>query len=398
MSKLVDKRLLMIDRRVLLSLLIILILPIGMFGQSAAPSEMDCGQKLQFAESEFDAGHFYAIPAILKDCLESGLSPEQSIRAYLVLCQSYLILDDPIAAGDNYLKLLKEDPEFVPNEREHPIDIVYLSKKYVATPIFTPHFRVGANASFYRPIYSISTEPYGVVTESSLRLGFQFGAALDWNINENFSLTLEADIANRGYEHSQTSGANSDVAFVSANQWWIDGPLYLKYNFRYNEKIRPFVYGGVAVNYLLSASNQFSYTDNKTTGTQLLSDGPSESVTSQRNQLNRSWLVGGGFRYKIGKDYVYVDVRYMGGLSDIVNESTLYYENPALIDPAQIGDPNHYMSSNITRYHYLSDLFRMDNLSLSFGYVKPLYKPRKIKHARTKSVARNIRKEGGKKK
>lgn len=122
----------------------------------------DCDQTLSHAETEFTAGHFYAIPALLQKCLSDGLSREQSIRAYLLLCQVYLIIDDPIAAEDSYLKLLDADPEYVTDEQKDPIDVVYLSKKFTATPIFTPHFRIGLNSSVYRNIYSMSTNPYPV--------------------------------------------------------------------------------------------------------------------------------------------------------------------------------------------------------------------------------------------
>lgn len=360
------------------------------FGQ--AP-DLACDQQLNHAGAEFSAGHFYSIPSIIKDCLEgSTLSKEQLVRGYLLLCQTYLIINDPGAAGDSYLKLLKADPEFVPNEKDDPIEIVYLSKKYTATPIFTPHFRMGFNTSFFRSIHSLSLEPYGVSNQRPLQLGFQFGGGLDWNINENFSLCVELDFSSRGYERTQTNPVNADNSSLTANQAWIDLPIYAKYSFAISETIRPFGYVGIAANYLLSATNEFSYTDNKPTGASLVAEGPAESVINQRNQLNRSWLIGGGVRYKIGKNYVFADVRYMGGLSNLANQSEIYYADPGNIDIAQIGNPNNYLSRNVTRYHYVSDIFRLDNLSLTFGYVHPLYKPRKLKRARTKGVARNISK------
>ena len=364
------------------------------YSQVEAAPDISCDQKISHAEAEFNAGHFYAIPAILKDCLEPGaLSREQSVRAFLVLCQAYLLIDDPTAAEDSYLKLLNSDPEFVPNEKDHPIDIVYLSKKFTSRPIFTPHFRFGVNTSFFRSIYSSSTEPYGVTTKNPIKVGIQLGGGLDWNIDDNFSLCVEIDFATRGYERLQTSTQSPDASSIIASQTWIDLPLYVKYNFSLNEKIRPFGYMGIALNYLLSASNQFSYTDVKPGGNQQVAEGPSEQVKYQRNLLNRSFLIGGGVRYKIGKDFVYADLRYMAGMTNIAIENQVFYADPSTVDPAQIGDPNHYLSPNVTKYHYVSDLFRLDNLSLTIGFVKPLYDPRKIKKARTKSVSRNIRKQ-----
>ena len=376
--------------------------PIVSLGQSVAVSEMTCDQKLDRAEEEFEAGHFYAIPSILAKCLsDNEYSNAQQVRAYLILCHAYMILDDPIAAGDSYLKLLRADPEFVPNPTDHPIDIVYLSKQYIATPIFTPHFRLGLNSSFYRQIYSLSTEPYASTSESPIRIGFQVGAGLDWNINDNFSLCVEGNLSNRGFYRNITYTGNRDETSIQSTQWWLDFPVYLKYSFVLNEQFRPFFYAGVSGNLLLSASSQFTYTDNKPNGAQIVAEGPPETVTNQQSSLSKSWLVGAGVRYKIGRNYLFADLRYMGGMSNLADVNNIYYQDKSGIDPAQLGDPNYHLAENITRYHYISDYFRLDNLSISFGYVKPLYNPRKVKKARTKSVARSIRKEskeGGKKK
>lgn len=360
----------------------------------------DCvpDQTLSHAEAEFNAGHFYSIPTILKKCIDEGkFSQEQSVRAYLLLCQVYLLIDDPISAEDSYLKLLRADPEFVPNDKDHPIDVVYLSTKFTATPIFTPHFRLGLNTSFFRSIYSVTTEPYAVSVRRPLHFGLQLGGGIDWNINDNISLCAEIDLATRGYERVSTGVAGADEESVIGSQVWIDLPVYLKYSYtlKKNTKIRPFGYVGFAMNYMLSANNEFTFTDNKPAGSQLVAEGPSETVSYQRNLLNRSWLVGGGVKYKIGKDFVYADLRYMGGLSNMARENQIYYTNRDNVDPKQIGNPGYYLSDHLTKYRYVSDLFRLDNISLSFGYVHPIYDPRKIKRARTKGVAKQINKEEG---
>ncbi len=357
----------------------------------------DCDLALTHAEAEFSAGHFYSIPTILGRCPEQGLSKENTVRAYLLLCQAYLILDNPLAADDSYLKLLKVDPEYVATEDKDPIDIVYLSKKFTATPIFTPHFRLGFNTSLYRTIYTVSTEPYGMPTNNTLKLGFQGGAGLDWNINDNLSVGLELNFATRGYKRVRTDifGAG-DKLDLSASQNWIDVPLYFKYSYD-KGNIRPFGYVGVALNYLISADNLMVFTDSKTTGSQLVAEGPSESVTYQRNLLNRSFVFGGGVKYKWGKDFLYVDLRYMGGMSNLTDQNTIYYQDPSKFNSGQIGNPDAYMAPNLTKYRYTADIFRLDNVSISFGFIRPIYDPRKVRKARTKSVSRKIqREEGGK--
>lgn len=122
-------------RRPLLFLtLLFLLYSVSTSAQVTDQPSSDCEQILIQADDEFNAGRYYGIPALLKPCLDQGFSSEQKVRAYLLLTQAYLILDDPIAADDSYLKLLKADPEYVANPARDPIDVYYLSRKFISTP------------------------------------------------------------------------------------------------------------------------------------------------------------------------------------------------------------------------------------------------------------------------
>ncbi len=383
--------------RVLLIGFLLLLLASRGFSQAE-----DCNLTLSHSEAEFTAGHFYGIPALLNECLTTnGFTKEQKVRAYILLCQVYLIINDPTAADDNYLKLLRVDPEYVANEVRDPIDVVYLSKKFTSTPIFTPHVRAGINTSLFRGIYPNSTQPYETKSSATLSLNVQIGAGMDWNITDNISLCIEADLASRGYHREITGIAYDDRLSITASQSWVDVPLYLKYSDNRDKKIRPFGYVGVAMNLLISASNTFVLEDKKPSSSVLITEGPAESVYYQQNILNRSWLIGGGIKYKVGKNFLFADLRYMGGLSNMTEANKAYYAN-ASNSKSNLGNSDYVLSNNVTRYLYAGDLFRLDNVSLSFGYIVPLYNPRKVKIAKTKSVSRRIRKgndkeEGSKK-
>src|SRR5260221_14499918 len=119
-------------------------------GSKLSAQVSGCEQTLNRASVEFEAGRFFDLPAILTPCLDNGFSKEQKIRAYLLLTQAYLVLDNPTAAENSYLQLLKADPEYIANPIRDPIDVYYLSKKFTSTPICTPHFRAGLNTSISR--------------------------------------------------------------------------------------------------------------------------------------------------------------------------------------------------------------------------------------------------------
>src|SRR5688500_7756209 len=94
----------------------------------------DNEQTIARATEEFNAGHFYSVPSILVNDSLNNFSREQKQRAFLLLTQTYLLLDDPFGTKNSFLEVLSANPEFIADEKLHAIDIVYLSKRFTATP------------------------------------------------------------------------------------------------------------------------------------------------------------------------------------------------------------------------------------------------------------------------
>jgi outer membrane protein W len=341
-----------------------------------AQSSDNCEQSLTLAAAEFEAGRFYGLPGILKSCLDKGFSTEQKVRAYLLLTQAYLILDDPASAENSYLQLLKADPEYVAKPSRDPIDVYYLSKKFTSTAIFTPHFHAGANTSLPRTIYNLNTSSgvNDLKIDRTFKIGFQAGGDIDWNIDENWSLSIGAAYSRKSFKTVYNDNNQGYTGTFTEKQDWVDIPLILKYSLD-SGKFRPFVYAGFSANLLLNAKlspDGRDYFINDPINQQV-SQAPDQSITFMRNFFNRSFVIGGGYKYKVGKNFFYFDVRYMAGLNNIAKNGQF---NPLLL-----------------QFEYQSDFFRLDNLSISVGYVKPLYDPRKKK----KAVASLLEKIGLKK-
>jgi Outer membrane protein beta-barrel domain len=337
--------------------------------------DKDCEQILIQADDEFNAGRFFGIPALLKACLENGFSNEQKIRAYLILTQAHLILDEPAAADESYLKLLKADPEYQASQYRDPIDVYYLSKKFTSTPVFTPHFRAGLNTSRPRLIQEVTTSGTPLDKREVYKVGFQVGGGVDWNIDDHWSVGIEGNFFNKGYGRETVGFSKSDLQQTTERQTGLDLPLYVKYSDD-SGKVRPFAYAGFALSYMISSKVSLQFEDR--TPSETLQDGvinvsvsvkpapaSTENVRYERNVFNRALVLGGGVKFKRGKDFVYVDLRYMAGLSNFVNVENNYY--------LQSGK----MEGTLTAYQYVSDLLRLDNLSLSIGYIRPIYNPRK---------------------
>jgi len=358
-------------------LAMIFIFLLGVSRSSLNAQNTDCEQTLSLASAEFEAGRFYGLPNILKSCLEKGFSKEQKVRAYLVLTQNYLILDDSSGAEESYLQLLNADPEYIANPSRDPIDVYYLSKKFTSTAIFTPHFHAGANTSLPRIIHDLSTTSAvdKLSKDQVYKIGFQAGADLDWNIDERWSLSLGAGYSRKSFQLNFNDNSQGYRSSFKENQDWIDVPLLLKYSLD-SGKFRPFVYAGLSANLLINAKLSPEATDynrDPSLANQQASQAPDQSISFMRNFFNTSLVLGGGYKYKVGKNFFYFDIRYMAGLTNIAK--------------------NGGFNSLLYQFQYQSPYFRLDNLSISVGYVKPLYNPRKKK----KAVAGLLRKLGIKK-
>jgi hypothetical protein len=360
-----------------------------------AQGDTDCLTTLSHAESEFASGRFFGIPGLLEECLKGNrFSNEEKVRVYMLLAQVYLLTDNPSTAEEAYLNLLRANPEFIPGDSD-PIDVVYLSKKFTSRPVFTPHFKIGGNMSSQGTIYSqnvISSPDTARVSRRALP-GWQIGGGLEWNINDNFGIGAEGFLSQKRFRTDVDRLFRHDDGVNEESQLWIDVPLYVRYGWNVNGKIRPFVYAGGSINLLLMAKSQDSYNDHTENSDENSADqvtpfsAPPRNITYKRNFFNRSLVFGGGTKIKIGKDFIVVDVRYMPGLTNVTN---MKYNNYASKDRTEL-DPW------TTQFATIGDVFRVNNFSLSVGYVRPLYNPRRVAHANTKSVSRKLKRDNDEK-
>lgn len=345
--------------------------------------ENTCEEQLNAATAEYDAGRFYGIPAMLKPCIDRGFTREQRQRAFLLLAQTYILLNDPLGADNSYLEVLRANPEFLADTARDQIDIVYLSKRFTASPIFSIFGRAGGNASFVNVISTINPSGGPIRNDYSVRPGWQVGLGADWNINSKFALTGELNYSFTGYKKNQfkfPTGEPDEEEFLD-RQSWLSIPISVKYSdiTGVNKKIRPYCFAGYSINLLMSDNGEIQIFKRDDTGGEspstLEEASPTINFKPYRNKVNTSLFIGAGARYKLGLNFLFAEMRYSMGLSNLVAPSSTYdYNGPAVT------------------YGHVDDYFRLDNFSLSIGYMKPLYKPRQVKKAKTKSVLKGIKK------
>ena len=88
--------------------------------------------------------------------------------------------------------------------------------------------------------------------------------------------------------------------------------------------------------------------------------------------------MGLGVKYRFLYRYISFDVRYSVGLNNILSTKNQF-------DFGAGGEQNDIRELAF-RYGQVDNDFRLDNLSLNFGYVYPLYRPRKIEKKSKKGL------------
>lgn len=364
-----------------------------------AQSTDDCELTLNRATEEFNAGHFYGIDSLLNTCIKHGFTKEQRQRAYLLLTQAYLLLDAPRQAEASYLALLKANPEFVTDASRDPIEVVYLSKKFTSSPLFSVSARLGGNTSFVHVLkyLNISGEP--VNTDYVLRPGWTFLLEGDYHVNEKISIGVELQYAYTAYKRQQYGLWTTSSTEIIDKQNWVNIPVLASY-FHNMGRITPYGYAGYSVNFLLRDQVNISLFDKNFSSDQTItpSESPILNYGYKRNFFSSSLLFGVGVQYKWGLEYLFADIRYSLGLKNLFDYSGAYFDySKGSVDHANnhadytlpslvsSGDP-------VFEYSNLDNYFRLNTVYLTVGYRHPLYKPRKLKKARTKSVLRDIRK------
>lgn len=359
-----------------------LVITWGWCVSALAQNNNSCEEQLNAASEEFAAGRFYGIPAMLKPCIDKGFTREQKQRAYLLLTQTYLLLEDPIAAEDSYLKVLQANPEFVTDPARDPIDVVYLSKKFTANPIFSLYGKLGPSVTIARVIHDVDLVSSTTPTKEKylLRPTVHVEVGADWHFYNRFSLSGALNYSVNSFKFQEKNKYGLDLEEMIEKQSWLSIPIAVKYTDDVG-KIRPYGFVGYSINLLLTDNAQFKIYNTEPGGVSKDAESPSIDFMPKRNVLNRSFFLGGGTMLKSGLDFFFVEARYSFGLSNIVNTSRLFTNDTG------------GTSQDVFPYGHIDNYFRIDNLSVSVGYVHPLYKPRKLKTARTKGLLRFIKRQ-----
>ncbi len=350
---------------------LILFLAIAVFSVNLF-AQQECAYILEEAQELFDAGLIETVPDKLSGCLRTGFTNEEKLQAYKLIILSYLF-DDNIEQADEFmLKFLTDYPAYEPVATD-PREFVLLMETYDTDPILMLGGGGGANFSF-----PIVTEAFGVYNGSVHKANLVPGGAgvhgsfmVELAIIPQLKILGELALANIRYD-SYTDDErdefipSADMIDYSRIEYYeaqtqLRLPISASYEFMTND-FKPYVRVGIVPGVLLTARGD-GKRDYTNTG---IFKYPSIEVANVnvlpgRRVFNTWAFVGGGFNYKLGPGNVFLDLRY---------HMNLFNQFKPGSDPYQF----HQLTTNL---YYVNDEFLLNNLTITTGYMFPLYRPKK---------------------
>lgn len=329
-------------------LLAALLLPQAVLGQN-------CALNLREAENQFNAGRVEEVPGLLEDCLVSGFTKAEELKAYKLIIRSFLFDDKTEMAEATMLEFLTRNPEYQLSTTDNA-DFVYLFNQFAVKPVAQVGLHGAANMSLVSvgQQNSLSGDPEkGDYRNDAATYGV--GIDIRFRINSLLEIGAGVDYSQVGFSYTE-SFLDFTTVHYSEKQQRLEVPVQLYYN--------PFHYGifypyaqaglGLALNFNTEA---VSYTENIDVNNAVPHTGEPENRNQARQFADPFLTTGIGCKLKLPRSYLVFDLSgRLGTTRQSITE----------------------LPSNMQYYYYYTDdQFRVNTLRFSIGYIYIFYKPEK---------------------
>lgn len=350
---------------------ILVLVSLKSFSQNAT-----CAQTLRLARATYEQGRLHEIEGQLKTCLESGFGKEDKAlktEGYRILCLSYIYLEEPEKADDAMLKLKQNDPYYAPNPQVDPAEFVALYNTFRALPIFRIGAKLGVDACMPNVVEAATAGELADGSKYSPLIGIHFGFTADLPIKPRLTIHGELLYSQKRFKLTQVFDRQQDVLTGEPlqnvtegieQQTWLSLPLLLEYKplnpkSNFDKKFNPYISGGIAVDYNLSA---------KITAEQLRDQASAiqeKSYDVERNPINISAVAAMGSKIRVGGGYIVAEVRFLYGITKVSSKEDAY--------------ANQEITWEIT---YADPVFKINSLEISAAYIQNIFNPKKLKGKR----------------
>lgn len=382
---------------------------------------LNCEQSLDEAKNLYKEGKLQLVKAQFSpECIYGKrLSRENKVQAFRLFTETSLFTNEIDDATQYFEILLRHDPLFEVDSTDSwaSYDLIYMSRTYKRNPVISWYASLGMNYSHIETLQKYSTMNNMTTTRdlSKFTIGWNASTGIEVPVYKNFDIVLEANFSNRTYHKStnlhvvgSVNHAYGDTrpylySFGSTefkeSQLAIDIPVLVRYNYHWKKRIIPYGYVGVAPSMLINAklkglirrnvgeglggSQVAGTTENTIFVTKHIENDANgnedkyrSTYQSLRNTYNIAVIAGVGCKFRVRENFVFFDIRYNRFLNNSVNTKNRYTHQELL-----------------NRYAHVDDDFRIDNVAISFGFIKSFYTPRRKSEYNTRTAARNFDKE-----
>ncbi len=371
-----------------------------------AKTTLTCENDLDDAKNAYYNGDLKAVADnIESSCLSAGLySRPKMVEGYRLLSESYLFRNENRRAQESFEKLLRYNPLFEVDSTDPnaSYDLIHLSRTYRRSPLISIYASAGLNYSRVNVLQNYTS--FNAVTSKSfynqITVGWNANLGFEVPVYKNYDFMMEANFSSRSYARTDSlyvTAGNNNAAEVSSAfafgslqfrevQYWLDVPVMARYNYQWRKKIIPYAYAGVAPNFLLRSSlrgitrrnvndgrgggqvagsekeiiiiTRYTKIDEETNEKDLYAS----TESSLRSMFNVSLLAGVGCKFRVERNFMFFDIRYNRFLLNAVDINNRYSQKELLY-----------------KYAFVDNDFRLDNISISFGFMRSFYQPRKTR-------------------
>lgn len=325
-----------------------------LFGQNT------CSEVLRQAQGNFDEGLLDNIPTLIADCMESGFTKEERANGYKLLIQTYLFSDQLVEADSVMIRFLTDFPDYSPTQSD-PAEFIYLYRTYRTDPIFKLEVLLGT--SFCMPYI---TQFYGTenIETSSPVYTSKIGAALEVNYintlydkfdySAGLSMTISSLSYSNSFDYVQLTGSLSSM--------YIGIPLAIRYNYALG-KINLLGKAGLEPVFLINSTASITRNDQDvTTRTEAIVDN-NLNYTSDHRRMDLRPFLAVGTTLDIGRDYLSIVVGFKFSTISQLKAGNLYSK----------------AAGTTSKTHYVEDDMLPHQATVSLTYIRPIYKPKKIR-------------------
>lgn len=314
-----------------------------------------CITYLKNANTSYEQRDFDGAIKLLQTALIGcNLDRADKIQAHKLLALSYLGIDNLEAADKEAEAIVKINPNYTPDKFKDEPKYSSLFGKFKPVPVFRIGISAGINHALPDAIntYSIvHNDDAPDLGEYAGNTGFQLGLRAEYRAYKNLWVEAGGLFRQSEYDHTLFDVEATTISYSEVLSY-VDVPVSLKF-YVLNKDINPYVEAGAAFSFVTNALG--------TTSRDELQDIVNR--TDYRNISSVGYFGGAGCTYRLKSFLLSAGFRYAYYPDHVNKEGTRYAD-----------------LTNVFKYYYIDDDFRMDNWQINIGAAYTIaYRNKKTK-------------------